>query len=189
MLFRPRTKRFGFQGAIPEIPARLAKSIGHCRRAAPLTPHDLMEEIARISSLRDTLEGQLAAGSSAMRWTKNTDPADTMLPAELVPAVETAVQDFLTRFVNDLPFRRRMVARLVLADRAQWRKSWKRWNSRSAARAAGSPPTPPSASRTHYRPRSGRGSSSRSRAWSSASACRRWWSARCWPSIPTGSKS
>ena len=39
-----------------------------------------------------------------------------------LPAVEQGIQDFLTRFVNDLPFRERMVARLVLTDRTVEKK-------------------------------------------------------------------
>jgi uncharacterized membrane protein YheB (UPF0754 family) len=115
MLFRPRRKRFGFQGAIPKNQPRLAKSIGKTVGERLLTPHDLMEEIAR-SGLRDALEGQLA-GLLSDALDKDHGSVNAMLPAELVPAVETAVQDFLTRFVNDLPFRERMVARLVLTDR------------------------------------------------------------------------
>ena len=115
MLFRPRQRRFGFQGAIPKNQPRLARSIGKTVGERLLTPHDLMEEIAR-SGLRDALERQLAALlSDALDHDHGS--LTTMLPAELVPAVETAVQDFLTRFVNDLPFRERMVARLVLTDR------------------------------------------------------------------------
>lgn len=115
MLFRPRRRRFGFQGAIPKNQPRLAHSIGRTVGERLLTPHDLMEEIAR-SGLRDALERQLA-----LLLTDALDhehgPLSSIIPAELLPAVEQAVQDFLTRFVNDLPFRERMVARLVLTDR------------------------------------------------------------------------
>jgi len=115
MLFRPRQRRFGFQGAIPKNQPRLARSIGRTVGERLLTPHDLMEEVAR-SGLRDALEGQLA-----LLLTDALDhehgPLTTIIPAEILPAVELAIQEFLTRFVNDLPFRERMVARLLLTDR------------------------------------------------------------------------
>jgi uncharacterized membrane protein YheB (UPF0754 family) len=115
MLFRPRQRRLGFQGAIPKNQPRLAKSIGRTVGERLLTPHDLMEEIAR-SGLRDALERQLAV---LLTDTLDTDHGSlaTIIPTELLPSVEQAMQDFLTRFVNDLPFRERMVARLVLTDR------------------------------------------------------------------------
>src|SRR5579863_4917276 len=114
MLFRPRQKRFGFQGAIPKNQPRLAKSIGRTVGERLLTPHDLMEEIAR-SGLRDALEGQLAAILSDA-LDKEHGSVTTMLPAELVPAVETAVPYLLSRFANELPFRKRRLSRLVLTD-------------------------------------------------------------------------
>jgi uncharacterized membrane protein YheB (UPF0754 family) len=115
MLFRPRQRRFGFQGAIPKNQPRLAKSIGRTVGERLLTPHDLMEEIAR-SGLRDALERQLAVLLTDTLDTEHGSLA-TIIPSDLLPAVEHAIQDFLTRFVNDLPFRERMVARLVLTDR------------------------------------------------------------------------
>ena len=115
MLFRPRQRRFGFQGAIPKNQPRLAKSIGRTVGERLLTPHDLMEEIAR-SGLRDALERQLALLLTDTLDTEHGSLA-TIIPSQLLPAVEVAIQDFLTRFVNDLPFRERMVARLVLTDR------------------------------------------------------------------------
>lgn len=115
MLFRPRQRRFGFQGAIPKNQPRLAKSIGRTVGERLLTPHDLMEEIAR-SGLRDALENQLAVLLTDA-LDREHGAIDAIIPAELLPAVEVAIQDFLTRFVNDLPFRERMVARLVLTDR------------------------------------------------------------------------
>ena len=54
---------------------------------------------------------------SPTRSTTSTAHWPTSSRAEILPAVEQALQDFLTRFVNDLPFRERMVARLVLTDR------------------------------------------------------------------------
>jgi uncharacterized membrane protein YheB (UPF0754 family) len=115
MLFRPRQKRFGFQGAIPKNQPRLARSIGRTVGERLLTPHDLMEEIAR-SGLRDALERQLSLLLTDALDREHGSLA-TIIPSELLPSVEQAIQDFLTRFVNDLPFRERMVARLVLTDR------------------------------------------------------------------------
>jgi uncharacterized membrane protein YheB (UPF0754 family) len=60
MLFRPRRRILGFQGAIPKNQARLAKSVGKTVGERLLTPHDLLEEIGR-SGLRDALEDRLEA--------------------------------------------------------------------------------------------------------------------------------
>ena len=187
MLFRPRQRRLGFQGAIPKNQPRLAKSIGRTVGERLLTPHDLMEEIAR-SGLRDALERQLAVLLTDALDNEHGSLA-TIIPSELLPAVEQGMQDFLTRFVNDLPFRERMVARLVLTDRTvekivealeQPIGRPGRWLPPDTARA-------PRPRRSH--PRSGPGSSSISRRWSSDSACRRWSSARCWPSVTTALRS
>jgi uncharacterized membrane protein YheB (UPF0754 family) len=115
MLFRPRRPRFGFQGAIPKNQPRLAHSIGRTVGERLLTPHDLMEEIAK-SGLRDALERQLATLLTDALDHEHGALAD-IIPADLLPAVEHALHEFVTRFVNDLPFRERMVARLVLTDR------------------------------------------------------------------------
>jgi uncharacterized membrane protein YheB (UPF0754 family) len=115
MLFRPRRRVLWFQGAIPKNQPRLAKSIGRTVGERLLTPHDLLQEIAR-SGLSDALERQIALLlSDALE--REHGPLTDIIPAELLPTVEGAIQDFLTRFVNDLPFRERMVARLVLTDR------------------------------------------------------------------------
>ena len=115
MLFRPRQRRLGFQGAIPKNQPRLAKSIGRTVGERLLTPHDLMEEIAR-SGLRDALQRQVA-GLLTDALDREHGSLATIIPGELLPAVEQAIEDFLHRFVNDLPFRERMVARLLLTDR------------------------------------------------------------------------
>ena len=184
MLFRPRRQRFGFQGAIPKNQPRLAKSIGRTVGERLLTPHDLMEEIAR-SGLRDALERPARRPAHAMRSTKSTARSTDDHPAELVPAVEKAMQDFLTRFVNDLPFRERMVARLVLTDRTVEKIV-------EALEQPDRPARPLAAARHRGTPRARTVSrdlvvdrAADPDVWSSASAYRRWWSARCWPSART----
>ena len=183
--FRPRRARFGFQGAIPKNQPRLAPaSVARWRER--LTPHDLMEEIAR-SGFRNALERQLA--------TLFTDGLDHdtgalagIIPADSLPAVEHALHEFLTRFVNDLPFRERMVARLVLTDRTV-EKIVEALERPIGRRRDGSRPIPRSGWLVHCRRPFGPGSSSRSRPWSSAFTFRRWSSARCWRWARSASKS
>src|SRR5438477_10758565 len=47
MLFNPKQKRFGFQGAIPKNQPRLARSLGRTVGKRLLTPGDLQKELAR----------------------------------------------------------------------------------------------------------------------------------------------
>ena len=55
MLFNPKQKRFGFQGAIPKNQARMARSLGRTVGERLLTPGDLQSELGR-PELRDAFE-------------------------------------------------------------------------------------------------------------------------------------
>ncbi|MDE3129002.1 MAG: DUF445 family protein, partial [Gemmatimonadota bacterium] len=59
MLFHPRRKVLGFQGAIPKNQARLAKSLGRTVGERLLTPHDIMAELTR-AGVREKLDETLA---------------------------------------------------------------------------------------------------------------------------------
>jgi len=59
MLFHPRKKTFGFQGAIPKNQARLAKSLGRTVGERLLTPPDIMAELMR-AGVREKLDDTLA---------------------------------------------------------------------------------------------------------------------------------
>ena len=55
MLFNPKQKKFGFQGAIPKNKARMARSLGRTVGERLLTHGDLQSEIGR-PELRDAVE-------------------------------------------------------------------------------------------------------------------------------------
>ncbi|MDE3173520.1 MAG: DUF445 family protein [Gemmatimonadota bacterium] len=59
MLFHPRRKILGFQGAIPKNQARLARSLGRTVGERLLTPHDIMAELTR-AGVREKLDETLA---------------------------------------------------------------------------------------------------------------------------------
>src|SRR5258705_3026708 len=63
MLFNPKQKRFGFQGAIPKNQARLAKSLGRTVGERLLTPGDLQSELARpelLAAFQSRIEDVIA---------------------------------------------------------------------------------------------------------------------------------
>ncbi len=59
MLFHPRRKVLGFQGAIPKNQARLARSLGRTVGERLLTPPDIMAELTR-AGVREKLDETLA---------------------------------------------------------------------------------------------------------------------------------
>jgi uncharacterized membrane protein YheB (UPF0754 family) len=87
MLFRPRRRILGFQGAIPKNQARLAKSVGKTVGERLLTPHDLLEEIGR-SGLRDALEDRLEAMLSQLLEEERGSLRDLLSPAAAEEATE-----------------------------------------------------------------------------------------------------
>ena len=58
ILFNPKQKRFGIQGAIPKNQARLARSLGKTVGERLVTPGDLQEELGR-PELRGAFEHRL----------------------------------------------------------------------------------------------------------------------------------
>src|SRR4029079_14910697 len=61
MLFNPKKKRFGFQGAIPKNQARMARSLGRTVGERLVTPGDLQKELGR-PELRQAFEDRLGEG-------------------------------------------------------------------------------------------------------------------------------
>src|SRR5688500_852017 len=59
MLFNPKKRRFGLQGAIPKTQARMAHSLGRTVGERLVTPGDLQLELGR-PELRDAFELRLA---------------------------------------------------------------------------------------------------------------------------------
>lgn len=142
MLFNPKKRRFGFQGAIPKNQARLAKSLGRTVGERLVTPGDLQQELGR-ADLRDAFEvklGQVIDGIIASR-----EPLIDKVPPAVVTALEGAMGSYLpvamgkmgsflgqpttrmklrnalhglfNRFVEDLKFHEKVLAKLMMSER------------------------------------------------------------------------
>ncbi|MEP6858852.1 MAG: DUF445 family protein, partial [Gemmatimonadales bacterium] len=141
MLFNPKKKRFGFQGAIPKNQARLAKSLGRTVGERLLTPGDLQSELARpelLAAFEARLE-EVIAGILTSR-----DPLIDKVPPAVVTALEGAMTSYLpvamtklgsflgqpttrvklrnalhtmfNRFVDDMRFHERIFAKLMMTE-------------------------------------------------------------------------
>ncbi|HUQ18706.1 MAG TPA: DUF445 family protein [Gemmatimonadaceae bacterium] len=142
MLFNPKQKRFGFQGAIPKNQARMAKSLGRTVGERLVTPGDLQKELGR-PELRQAFEdrlGEVINGIIASR-----DPLIDKVPPAAVTALEGAMSSYLpvamgklgsflgqpttrmklrdalhgmfNRFVEDLKFHEKIMAKLMMSER------------------------------------------------------------------------
>jgi uncharacterized membrane protein YheB (UPF0754 family) len=142
MLFNPKKKSFGFQGAIPKNQARLAKSLGKTVGERLVTPGDLQEELGR-PDLRAAFEhrlGEVIEGIIASR-----EPLIDKVPPAVVTALEGAMGSYLpvamgkmgtflgqpttrvklrnalhglfNRFVEDLRFHEKVLAKLMMSER------------------------------------------------------------------------
>jgi uncharacterized membrane protein YheB (UPF0754 family) len=141
MLFNPKTRRFGFQGAVPKNQARLAKSIGRTVGERLLTPADLQRELGR-PELREAFEERLTELVRSVLHSE--DPLIDKVPPIAVQALEGAMASYLpiameklggflaqpstrekmrstlhsifSRFVRDLRFHERVIAKLVVTE-------------------------------------------------------------------------
>src|SRR5256885_13689172 len=85
MLFNPKQKRFGFQGAIPKNQARLAKSLGRTVGERLLTPGDLQKELARpelLTAFQSRLEDGIAGILTSREPLIDKVPPPGVAPAE-----------------------------------------------------------------------------------------------------------
>src|SRR5256885_4851758 len=92
MLFNPKKKRFGFQGAIPKNQARLAKSLGRTVGERLLTPGDLQTELARpelLAAFQSRLEDVITAILTSR------EPLIDKVPPAVVNALEGATTSYL----------------------------------------------------------------------------------------------
>jgi len=141
MLFNPKQRRFGFQGAIPKNQGRLAKSLGRTVGEKLVTPGDLQSELAR-PELQHAFEArlrELIADVIASR-----EPLIDKIPPAVVTALEGAMTSYLpvameklghflgqpttrtklraalhglfNRFVEDLKFHERIFAKLMMTE-------------------------------------------------------------------------
>lgn len=141
MLFNPRRRRFGFQGAIPKNQARLARSIGRTVGERLLTPADLQRELSR-PELREAFDIRLTELVRSILASR--DPLIDKVPPAVVTALEGAMASYLPvameklgaflgqpttrdrvrialhsilqRFIQDLRFHERVIAKLVVTE-------------------------------------------------------------------------
>ena len=142
MLFNPKQKRFGFQGAIPKNQARLARSLGKTVGERLVTPGDLQEELSR-PELRGAFEHKLVEVIDEIIVSR--EPLIDKVPPQVVSAMEGAMGSYLpvamgklgsflgqpttrvklrsalhglfNRFVEDLKFHERVLAKLMMSER------------------------------------------------------------------------
>ncbi len=89
MLFHPRRKVLGFQGAIPKNQARLAKSLGRTVGERLLTPTDIMAELVR-AGVREKLDETLALVIGNVLDTERASLRE-ILPPSVLLEVERAL--------------------------------------------------------------------------------------------------
>ena len=142
MLFNPKKKRFGFQGAIPKNQARLARSLGRTVGERLLTPGDLQIELARpelLAAFQSRLEDVITT------MLTSRDPLIDKVPPAVVTALEGATTSYLpvamtklgaflgqpatrvklraalrsmfNRFVDDMRFHERIFAKLMMTEK------------------------------------------------------------------------
>ena len=142
MLFNPKKKKFGFQGAIPKNQARLAKSLGRTVGERLLTPGDLQSELARpelLAAFQSRVEDVIA------NMLTSRDPLIDKVPPAVVTALEGATTAYLpvamtklgaflgqpttrvklrnalhsmfNRFVDDMRFHERIFAKLLMTEK------------------------------------------------------------------------
>jgi uncharacterized membrane-anchored protein YjiN (DUF445 family) len=142
MLFNPKKKKFGFQGAIPKNQARLAKSLGRTVGERLLTPGDLQSELARpelLEAFQSRVEDVIA------NMLTSRDPLIDKVPPAVVTALEgattaylpvamtklgaflgqpttrvklrTALHSMFNRFVDDMRFHERLFAKLMMTEK------------------------------------------------------------------------
>jgi uncharacterized membrane protein YheB (UPF0754 family) len=142
MLFNPKKKSFGFQGAIPKNQARLARSLGRTVGERLLTPGDLQIELARpelLAAFQSRLEDVIAT------MLTSRDPLIDKVPPAVVTALEQATTSYLpvamtklgaflgqpatrvklraalhsmfNRFVDDMRFHERIFAKLMMTEK------------------------------------------------------------------------
>ena len=142
MLFNPKKKKFGFQGAIPKNQARLAKSLGRTVGERLLTPGDLQTELARpelLAAFQSRVEDVIA------NMLTSRDPLIDKVPPAVVTALEGATTAYLpvamtklgaflgqpttrvklrnalhsmfNRFVDDMRFHERIFGKLMMTEK------------------------------------------------------------------------
>lgn len=86
MLFHPRERRFGLQGAIPKNKARLARAIGRMVGQRLLSPEDLAREL-NASGLRETFDAKVGEAIASLLRTER-GPLRALLPPAVLEEVD-----------------------------------------------------------------------------------------------------
>ena len=112
LLFNPRRKRFGVQGAIPKNQGRLARSIGETVGERLLTPADIQNELSR-PELREAFEQavQLYLPEAMGRLGAYLGEPGTR------EKIREVLRSLFDRYVADMRFHERVVARVVMSER------------------------------------------------------------------------
>jgi len=111
MLFNPKKKRFGFQGAIPKNQARLAKSLGRTV-ATILTSRDpLIDKVppAVVTALEGAMTSYLPEAMTKLG-------AFLGQPTTRIK-LRTALHAMFNRFVDDMRFHERLFAKLMMTEK------------------------------------------------------------------------
>jgi uncharacterized membrane protein YheB (UPF0754 family) len=111
LLFNPRQKRFGFQGAIPKNQARLARTIGRTVGERLLTPADLHQELAR-PELREAFETAVQTYLPAAMGKLGAYLGEPETREKIRELLHTQVK----RYMEDMRFHERIVARVVMTQ-------------------------------------------------------------------------
>ena len=142
LLFNPKQKRFGIQGAIPKNHARMARSLGRTVGERLVTPGDLQSELER-PELRAAFELKLAEVIDSIIVSR--EPLIDKVPPAVVTALEGSMTSYLpvamgnlgsllgqpatrvrmraalrgmfNRFIEDLKFHERVLAKLMMSER------------------------------------------------------------------------
>ena len=110
LLFNPREKRFGFQGAIPKNQARLARSIGRTVGERLLTPADLHQELDR-PELRAAFENAVQTYLPAAMGKLGAYLAEPGTRDK----IRTLLRSLFDRYMEDMRFHERLVAKVVMS--------------------------------------------------------------------------
>jgi uncharacterized membrane protein YheB (UPF0754 family) len=142
LLFNPKQKKFGIQGAIPKNQARMARSLGRTVGERLVTPGDLQSELGR-PELRAAFEVKLAEVIDEI--IESRAPLIDKVPPAVVTALEGSMTSYLpvamgklgsflgqpatrvkmrsalhgmfNRFVEDLRFHERVLAKVMMTER------------------------------------------------------------------------
>jgi uncharacterized membrane protein YheB (UPF0754 family) len=111
LLFRPRTKRFGIQGAIPKNHQRLARSIGRMVGERLLTASDIHQELNR-PELRDAFERAVHDYLPAAMGNLGVYLSEPGTREK----IRTLLRSLFDRYTADMRFHERLVARVVMSE-------------------------------------------------------------------------